>query len=51
MNANHDLIPAEYIPYPKRAPMITHDLREIERIATTQNQTKNQNKTMKRNRI
>ena len=39
-NANHDLIPTEYIPYPKRAPVQTHDIIEIERIASTQNKHK-----------
>ena len=49
-NHNQDNIPEEYIPLPKRAPIQTHDLIEMERIASTQNKHKpNQNK--KRNLI
>ena len=35
-DANEDLTPPEALPYPKRAPGITHDIIEIERVASTQ---------------
>lgn len=39
-NANHDLTPHEYIPYPKRASVEQHDIMLIDKEkATTQNKT------------
>ena len=49
MNHNHDLTPPEYIKYPARAPVTTHDIIEIERIASTQKPKLNKNRTMKQN--
>jgi hypothetical protein len=39
-NANHDLTPPEYIPYPKRAPVVTHDIIEIDNKKNTKKRSK-----------